>query len=38
MLSDDGKGSSTAKGVYIATEVNEFRYTLFNKKKYSDTK
>ena len=33
----DGKESSTAKGVNIATEVNEFKDTLFSKKK-SDTK
>ena len=32
MLSDDGKKSNTAKGVNIATEFNEFRDTLFNKK------
>ena len=32
MLSDDGKESNTAKGVNIATEFNEFRDTLFNKK------
>ena len=31
-LSDDGKESHTAKGVNIATEFNEFRDTLFNKK------
>ena len=31
-LSDDGKESNTAKGVNIATEFNEFRDTLFNKK------
>ena len=28
----DGKESSTAKGVNIATEFNEFKHTLFNKK------
>ena len=28
----DGKESSTVKGVNIATEFNEFRDTLFNKK------
>ena len=28
----DGKESSLAKGVNIATEVNEFKDTLFNKK------
>ena len=32
MLSDDGKESNTAKGVKIATDFNEFRDTLFNKK------
>ena len=32
MLSVDGKGSNSAKGVNIATEFNEFRGTLFNKK------
>ena len=32
MFSDDGKESNTAKGVNIATEFNEFRDTLFNKK------
>ena len=32
MISDDGKESTTAKGVNIATEFNEFRDTLFNKK------
>ena len=32
MLSDDGKESNTAKGVNIATEFNEVRDTLFNKK------
>ena len=32
ILSDDGKKSSTAKEVNIATEFNEFRDTLFNKK------
>ena len=31
MLSDDGKESTTAKGVNIATESNEFRDTLLNK-------
>ena len=31
MLSNHGKESSTAKGVNIATEFNEFRDTLFNK-------
>ena len=32
MLSDDGKESNTAKVVNIASEFNEFRDTLFNKK------
>ena len=32
MLSDDSKESNTAKGVNIATEFNEFKNTLFNKK------
>ena len=32
ILSDDGKESSTAKGVNIATEFHEFKDTLFNKK------
>ena len=32
VLSDDGKETDTAKGVNIATEFNEFRDTLFNKK------
>ena len=32
MLSDDGKEFNTAKGVNIATEINEFKDTLFNKK------
>ena len=32
MLSDDGKESNIAKGVNIATEFNEFKYILFNKK------
>ena len=32
MVSDDGKESNTSKGVNIATEFNEFRDTLFNKK------
>ena len=31
-LSDDGKESNTTRGVNIATEFNEFRDTLFNKK------
>ena len=33
----DGKESNTAKGVNIATEFNEFKDNLFNKK-YSHTK
>ena len=33
ILLDNGKESSRAKGVNIATEFNEFRDTLFNKKK-----
>ena len=32
MKNIDGKESNTAKGVNIATEFNEFRDTLFNKK------
>ena len=32
MLSDNGKGSNTTKDVNTATEFNEFRDTLFNKK------
>ena len=32
MLLDDGKESHTAKGINTATEFNEFRDTLFNKK------
>ena len=32
MKNIDGKESKTAKGVNIATEFNEFRDTLFNKK------
>ena len=32
MLLDDGKESHTAKGINAATEFNEFRDTLFNKK------
>ena len=28
----DGKESNTAKGVNIATEINEFKDTLFNNK------
>ena len=32
MKNIDGKESHTAKGVNIATEFNEFKDTLFNKK------
>ena len=32
MKNIDGKESNTAKGVNIATEFNEFKNTLFNKK------
>ena len=32
MLSDDGKKFNIPKGVNTATEFNEFRDTLFNKK------
>ena len=32
MKNIDGKESNTAKGVNIATEFNEFKETLFNKK------
>ena len=32
MKSIDGKESNNAKGVTIATEFNEFKDTLFNKK------
>ena len=32
MKSIDGKESNTAKGVNIATEFNEFKAALFNKK------
>ena len=32
VLSDDGKESNTEKGANIATEVNEFKDTLFNKQ------
>ena len=32
MKNTDGKESNTAKGVNIATEFNEFKQTLFNKK------
>ena len=32
MKKNDGKESNTAKGANIATEFNEFKYVLFNKK------
>ena len=32
ILSDDGKESNTANGVYIVTEFNEYKDILFNKK------
>ena len=32
MLSDDGKEPNREKGVNIATEINEFKDTLFDKK------
>ena len=32
MKNIEGKESNTAKGVNIATEFNEFKDTLFNKK------
>ena len=32
ILSDDSKESNTAKGVNIATDFNDFKATLFNKK------
>ena len=32
MLLGNGKESNTATGVIIATEFNEFKDTLFNKK------
>ena len=32
MKNIDGKESNTAKGVNIATEFNEFKDTLFNKR------
>ena len=32
MLSNDGKESNIAKGINTATDLNEFRDTLFNKK------
>ena len=34
----NGKESNTAKGVSIATNFNEFKDTMFNKKKASNTK
>ena len=37
MKNIDDKKSNTAKGVNIATEFNEFKDTLFNKKQL-DTK
>ena len=32
IFSDDGKESNTAKGIYIATEFNAFKETVFKKK------
>ena len=32
MKNIDGKESNTAKGVNVATDINEFKDTLFNKK------
>ena len=32
MKNIEGRESNTAKGVNIATELNEFKDTLFNKK------
>ena len=32
VLSDDGKESNKSKGINTATEFNEFKDTLFNKK------
>ena len=32
MLTDDGKECNTAKGINFATEFNEVKDTLFNKK------
>ena len=32
VLSDDGKESNAAKGVNSATEFNDFKDNLFNKK------
>ena len=37
MKNIDGKESNTAKGVDIATDFNEFKDTLFKKKKSSQT-
>ena len=34
----DGKESNTTKGVNIATEFNEFKEVLFNKKNLLDIK
>ena len=34
IFSDDSKESNTAKGINTATEFNEFKETLFNKKRY----
>ena len=38
LLSDNGKESNTAKGVNIATEINEFKDTLFNKNVLTQNK
>ena len=32
MKNIEGKESNTAKGVNVATQFNEFKYTLFNKR------
>ena len=32
MKTNDGRQSNTAKGVYIATEFNEYKDTLFNQR------
>ena len=32
MLSNDGKESTTAKGINTTTEFNQFKDTLFHKK------
>ena len=37
MKTIDGNESNTAKGVNIATGFNEFKTTLFNKKKNTQT-